>query len=81
VIRLEKADLPCFPYMGLFVTDATFAWDGKVRWLSCPFGIMLTGLLQGEKPLKFPASCIDIRRAIKVAGIVVSNLSLYQKHQ
>jgi hypothetical protein len=31
LLRLEKADLPCFPYMGLFVTDATFAWDGKVR--------------------------------------------------
>jgi hypothetical protein len=31
--------------------------------------------------MKFPAGCIDIRRAIKVAGIVIGNLMLYQKHQ
>jgi hypothetical protein len=31
MLRLEKAELPCFPYMGTFVTDAVFAWDGKVN--------------------------------------------------
>jgi hypothetical protein len=31
MFRLERAELPCFPYMGTFVTDAVFAWDGKVH--------------------------------------------------
>ena len=31
--------------------------------------------------MKFPDNCIDLRRSIKVAGIVMNNLSLYQKHQ
>ena len=34
VCRLEKCELPCFPYVGTFLTDATFAWDGKVCWSS-----------------------------------------------
>jgi hypothetical protein len=31
--------------------------------------------------MKFPESCIDIRRATKVAGIVINNLMLFQKRQ
>jgi hypothetical protein len=49
VIRLEKADLPCFPYMGLFVTDATFAWDGKVRWLFMSFWHHADGFVAGRE--------------------------------
>jgi len=37
--------------------------------------------LQGEKPMKFPERCIDIRRAIKCAAIFMGNLSTYQKRQ
>jgi hypothetical protein len=78
--------LPCFPYVGTFLTDATFAWDGKVRAAPLPPlmprpRVWLTLQLQGEKPMKFPERCIDIRRPIKCAGIVIGNLSIYQKRQ
>jgi hypothetical protein len=81
--RLEKAELPCFPYMGTFVTDAVFAWDGKVCVFVSSFlgGSMPTLQLQGERAMKFSENCIDLRRPVKVAGIVINNLSQYQKHQ
>jgi len=42
---------------------------------------MPTLQLQGERAMKFSENCIDLRRPVKVAGIVINNLSQYQKHQ
>jgi hypothetical protein len=53
-------------------------WKGAI--VSPRLELGLTRPFQGEKPMKFPENCIDIRRCTKVAGIVINNLMLYQKH-
>ena len=69
-----------FPLHGL-VRDRRhicMGWKGAI--VSPRLELGLTRPFQGEKPMKFPENCIDIRRCTKVAGIVINNLMLYQKH-
>jgi hypothetical protein len=53
---------------------------GTARCACCfVIGHCVHTAISGEKPMKFPASCIDMRRAIRVAGIVINNLIFVPK--
>jgi hypothetical protein len=80
-MQVGKGGLAMFPLYG-FVRDRRHICMGwKGARISPRLESVLKRRFQGEKPMKFPESCIDIRRCTKVAGIVISNLMFYQKHQ